>query len=209
MPQHYARIAFTDEVKEAQQANGSRRAMQRFEEADFANDALGPAEEQFIAERDGFYLATASSSGWPYVQYRGGPPGFVHVIDETTLAWAELRGNRQYISHGNLTTDKRASVFLMDYARQQRLKIFGSIQLLDPDHHPELRTRTMPSTPRTQLQRLALLHVHAYDWNCPQHITPRFTAAELQETLIPVREELQRLRTENDRLRSELARRAT
>lgn len=209
MPQQYARIAFTDEVKEAQQANGSRRAMQRFEEADFDNDVLGPDEEQFIAERDGFYLATASSSGWPYVQYRGGPPGFVHVIDETTLAWAELRGNRQYISHGNLTADKRASVFLMDYARQQRLKIFGSIQLLDQDQHPELRARTMPSTPRTQIQRLALLHVHAYDWNCPQHITPRYTAAELQESLIPVREELQRLRSENDTLRTELARRPT
>ncbi|WP_331747570.1 pyridoxamine 5'-phosphate oxidase family protein (plasmid) [Streptomyces sp. NBC_00853] len=209
MPQHYARIAFTDQVKEAQQANGSRRAMQRFEEADFDNDVLGPAEERFITERDGFYLATTNSSGWPYVQYRGGPPGFVHVIDETTLAWAELRGNRQYISHGNLATDQRASVFLMDYARQRRLKIFGSLQLLDPDQHPELRARTMPSTPPAQIQRLARLHVHAHDWNCPQHITPRYTAAELHEALTPMREQLQRLRSENDTLRSELARRPT
>ncbi|MCX4960283.1 hypothetical protein [Streptomyces virginiae] len=131
----------------------------------------------------------------------------MHVVDETTLAWAELRGNRQYISHGNLATDQRVSVFLMDYARRRRLKIFGSLQLLDPDQHPELRARTMPSTPPAQIQRLARLHVHAYDWNCPQHITPRYTAAELQEALTPMREQLQRLRSENDTLRAELARR--
>ncbi|MCD0484813.1 pyridoxamine 5'-phosphate oxidase family protein [Streptacidiphilus sp. ASG 303] len=208
MPQHYARIAFTDEVRQVQQAHGSRTAMQRFEEADFGNDVLGPEEAQFAAERDGFYLATTSSTGWPYVQYRGGPPGFLHVLDETTLAWAELRGNRQYISQGNLAADSRASLFLMDYAHRQRLKIFGSIRFLDPGEHPDLAARLTPADTRSVVQRLSLVHLHAYDWNCPQHITPRYTAAQLQQTLDPVREELARLRSENQALRARLAARS-
>lgn len=208
MPQHYARIAFTDEVKETQQANGSRRAMQRFEEADFANDALGPAEEQFIAERDGFYLATASSSGWPYVQYRGGPR-------------IRARHRRNHTRLGR--TARKPAV------HQPRQPHHGQAGLCVPHglrppaapenlrQHPTPRSGPSPRTPRPD---------HALNPTHPAPATraaarprlrlelptahhPRYTAAELQETLLPVREELQRLRTENDRLRSELARRPT
>jgi hypothetical protein len=206
MPQHYARIAFTDEVEAAQETYGSRAAMHRFADAEFDNDTLGPAEREFIAGRDGFYLATAGSTGWPYVQYRGGPPGFLAVVDDRTLAWADLRGNRQYISTGNLAGNDRASLFLMDYARQRRLKIYGRVDVLDPAGHPDLRDRLVAGGHPAHVERLVRVRVAAFDWNCPQHITRRFTAAELEPALAPLHDELESLRRENAGLRARLAR---
>ncbi len=206
MPQHYARIAFTDDVEAAQETYGSRTAMHRFADADFDNDTLGPAEREFIADRDGFYLATVGSTGWPYVQYRGGPPGFLGVVDDHTLAWPDFRGNRQYISTGNLAGNDRASLFLMDYAHQQRLKIYGRVDVLDPAEHPELRARLVAADHPARVERLVRVHVAAFDWNCHQHITRRFTATELESALAPVHDELERLRRDNAGLRARLAR---
>lgn len=207
MPNRYAEIAFTDEVKAAQQHFGSRAGMARLETADTGGNDLTAAEQEFIAERDGFYLATASSSGWPYVQYRGGPAGFLHVLDEQTLAYADFRGNRQYITTGNLAGDNRASLFLMDYAAQRRLKIYGHLDVVDAGDQPALQARLTAPDYDANVERLVIVHVAAYNWNCPQHITPRYTLAEIQASMAPLADELRQLRAENARLKAELAER--
>lgn len=167
-------------------------------------EPLGPAERAFIAERDGFYLASVSETGWPYVQYRGGPAGFLVALDAHTLGFADFRGNRQYITTGNVRANDRVSLFLMDYAHRQRLKIFGHLRMLDAAEDPALAARLSLAGYRARVERLALITVAAYDWNCPQHITPRFTQAELEVALAPVRAEIERLRHDNERLRREL-----
>jgi len=184
MSRNYHPIAFTDSVVDSQVHYGSRAAIDRIDrhhrELDAAGDPLGNAERQFIAERDGFYLATVSDSGWPYVQFRGGPPGFVTSPDEHTVAWADFRGNRQYISTGNVAHDARVSIIFMDYARQQRLKIFGVATIRDV--HPQARyagVLAVPGYPAI-VEREVLVEVKAFDWNCPQHITPRYTVDELR-----------------------------
>ncbi|MBM7322089.1 pyridoxamine 5'-phosphate oxidase family protein, partial [Agrobacterium sp. S2] len=129
---------------------------------------------------DGFYLASVSETGWPYVQYRGGPAGFLTVLEPALLGFGDFRGNRQYITTGNVTANDRVSLFLMDYAHRQRLKIFGRIRIIDAADDPSLAERlTMPDY-SARVERLVLIGVEAFDWNCPQHITPRFTLAELQ-----------------------------
>src|SRR5512147_1942029 len=131
MGHRFAEIAFTPAVKAAQEAHGSRASYARFAAGPPRNDRLGPEEREFIQERDGFYLASVSASGWPYVQYRGGPAGFLRVLDERTLAWADFRGNRQYVSVGNLGGDDRVAMILMDYANRSRLKILGRAESLE------------------------------------------------------------------------------
>lgn len=179
MPQHYAQIAFTDDVKNAQERLGSRSSMRRFEEADVDNARLGPDERAFVQERDGFYLATVGSNGWPYLQFRGGPPGFLHVLDDRTLGWADFRGNRQYITTGNAASNDRASLFLMDHARRGRLKIYGRLELRSADRADPLYPALVLPDYRARVEQLAVVHVEALDWNCSQHITPRFSAAEI------------------------------
>jgi predicted pyridoxine 5'-phosphate oxidase superfamily flavin-nucleotide-binding protein len=179
MPQHYAQIAFTDDVKNAQDRLGSRSSMRRFEDADVDNDRLGPDERAFVRERDGFYLATVSSNGWPYVQFRGGPAGFLHVLDDRTLGWADFRGNRQYISTGNAVSNDRVSLFLMDYAHRGRLKVYGRLELRPADEADPLYAALVLPEYHARVEQLAVVHVEALDWNCSQHITPRFSAAEL------------------------------
>ncbi|MCQ4158656.1 pyridoxamine 5'-phosphate oxidase family protein [Roseomonas sp. GC11] len=165
---------------------------------------LGAPERAFIAARDGFYLASVSQTGWPYVQYRGGPPGFLRILEDGMLGFADLRGNRQYITTGNVQADGRVSLFLMDYAHRQRLKIFGRMRLIDAAADEALRERLAVAGYPGRVERLALITVEAFDWNCPQHITPRLTQAELEGVLRPVREELAALRRENERLRQAL-----
>ena len=179
MPQHYAQIAFTDDVKDAQDRLGSRSSMRRFEDADFDNDRLGPDEQAFVRDRDGFYLATVGSNGWPYVQFRGGPPGLLHVLDDRTLGWADFRGNRQYISSGNAVSNDRVSLFLMDYAHRARLKIYGRLELRPADQADPLYAALVVPEYHARVEQLAVVHVEALDWNCSQHITPRFSATEL------------------------------
>jgi predicted pyridoxine 5'-phosphate oxidase superfamily flavin-nucleotide-binding protein len=207
MSARYLDIATTPAVAAAQEHYGSaaHRGRPRGDtDAAAPGDPLGPPELAFIAERDGFYLASVSETGWPYVQYRGGPAGFLTAVDEATLGFADLRGNRQYITTGNVTANDRVSLFLMDYAHRRRLKIFGRMRITDAADDPALAERlAVPGYPG-RVERLGLVTVEAFDWNCPQHITPRFTQGELEVALAPVREELASLRSENERLRRAL-----
>ncbi|MFF0087007.1 pyridoxamine 5'-phosphate oxidase family protein [Streptomyces canus] len=172
---------------------------------DQIKDPLGSAERDFIAGRDGFYLATVAAGGRPYVQFRGGPPGFVTTPDEHTLAWPDFRGNRQYISTGNMAHDPRVSIIFMDYARQVRLKIFGVATIDDVRQQgPSTRASAIEGY-RAIVEREVRVEVTAFDWNCPQHITPRYTAEEVASVLQPLRHRVDVLEAENDALRTRMA----
>jgi len=144
-------------------------------------DPLTRSEVYFIASRDSFYMATISETGWPYVQHRGGPPGFVRVLGPNLIAFADFKGNRQLISTGNLNATDRVALFMMDYPHRTRLKLLGHARVLDGREHPELVDQLAPQALRTKVERLFLIQVISYDWNCPQYITPRFTAAEVAD----------------------------
>ena len=180
MGNKFADIAFTETVKSVQEASGSRRSYARMEEGDDTHYLLGSSEANFIAARDSFYMATVSETGWPYVQHRGGPTGFVRVLDETTLGFADFQGNRQYVSVGNLMKDDRASLFFMDYPNKARLKILGRAKLVGLEESDTLEKLELRDY-RARVERAIVIKVEAFDWNCPQHITPRFTAAEFDE----------------------------
>lgn len=197
-------IATTPSVKAAQEANGAGAYWEGFR-GERMFDRFTEAEAAFIAERDSFYMATVSESGWPYVQHRGGPPGFLRVLDETTLGFADFRGNRQYISIGNLAADDRASLILMDYAGRRRLKIFAHMEARDLAGDPELAGKLATPGYKAKVERALILHLEAFDWNCPQHITPRYTDAELEGAMAPVRRHIQALEAENAGLREKLA----
>jgi predicted pyridoxine 5'-phosphate oxidase superfamily flavin-nucleotide-binding protein len=203
MAQGFLDIATTPSVAAAQAANGSREAMQRFAGRRQFNRFTG-AEAAFIAARDSFYLATVSETGWPYVQHRGGPAGFLKVLDEGTLAFADFSGNRQYISLGNAAANDRVALFLMDYANRTRLKIYARMEVRSLDDDPALAVLLALPGYRARPERAMLLHLEAFDWNCPQHITPRFTEAEIEAAIKPMRERLEELEGENRALRARL-----
>ena len=151
-------------------------------------DELTQEETDFIAARDSFYMATVTEDDWPYVQHRGGPPGFLKVLGSNQLGFADFGGNRQMISTGNLAVSDRAALFLMDYPRKERLKLLGHVRVLDAREHPQLADRLTPAPElRSSVERLFLIDVIAFDWNCPKYITPRYTAEELHEVIEPLR----------------------
>lgn len=180
MPHHFAEIAFTPMVKAVQEQQGSRASYVRMESqpAD-VNQSLTESEASFIAARDSFYMATVNENGWPYIQHRGGPKGFVRILDERTIGFADFRGNRQYVSVGNLLTDDRVSLFFMDYRHRTRLKLFGRATLIGLDDQETL-SRLEMSDYRARVERGLLIRVEGFDWNCPQHITERFTREDVQ-----------------------------
>ncbi|MFC3125473.1 pyridoxamine 5'-phosphate oxidase family protein [Pseudoroseomonas globiformis] len=208
MRHKYLEIASTPSVRAARSQYGGAAQWSGvgdgFPDETALNERLGRAERQFIAERDGFYLASVSETGWPYVQFRGGPAGFLKVVDDRTLGYADLRGNRQYLTVGNVQANERVSLFLMDYAHRRRLKLFGRMHVVSAQDDPALAERLAVSGYPARVERAVLITVEAFDWNCPQHITPRFTQAELEEILSPVRHELAALRADNERLRNKL-----
>ena len=184
MGRQFARIAFTPLVKEQQERHGSRRQYQRIEEGGEPGSRLGSDEREFIEARDGFYMASVSETGWPYIQFRGGPKGFLRVLDDQTLGFADLRGNKQYISVGNLQHDDRVALFLMDYVAQQRLKVLGRVTIVEGTVAAQELIAKLRTTERNALpERALLIHIEAFDWNCPQHITPRFTEEEVMDLL--------------------------
>jgi hypothetical protein len=193
----FAAIAFTDAVKAAQTRNGSRTQYQRLEERAGGNTELAEREAAFVAARDSFYLATVSETGWPYVQHRGGPPGFLKVIGPRTLAFADFGGNRQFVSVGNVATDDRVALILMDYPQQTRLKLLGRMRIYDlGDAPPEIVFEVeLPDYP-ARIERVAVIEVAAFDWNCPQHITPRFSAAEVRGAVQPLHDRIAALEAE-------------
>jgi len=200
-------IASTPAVRAAQEANGSGEFWASFK-GDRPSSRFTPAEAAFIAERDSFYMATVSEKGWPYVQHRGGPPGFIRVLDDRTLGVADFRGNRQYISAGNLAANDRAALILMDYPHRRRLKIYAQAETRDLAADPELAARLVEPGYRAKVERGLVLRLEAFDWNCPQHITPRFSEAELALALAPIRARLEALEAENRVLRERLAEKA-
>lgn len=202
MSRAYSDLAFTPTVRAMQSRMGSRASYARLDEAEDRRDALTEREAEFIHARDGFYQATVSETGWPYVQFRGGPVGFLQVLDAKTMAYADFRGNRQYISVGNLEGNDRVSLMLMDYANQRRLKILGRVRLVNAADDAALMARLhLPQYP-AQVERAFVITVEAYDWNCPQHITPRFTEAEIEQAVQPLRAELEQALGELARLRA-------
>ncbi|MGH9632471.1 MAG: pyridoxamine 5'-phosphate oxidase family protein [Bryobacteraceae bacterium] len=206
MPHKFAEIAFTEHVQDEQTRHRSRRQYERVQRLGPDNDRFGPDEKSFIDSRDGMYLATVSETAWPYVQFRGGPKGFLRVLDEQTLGFADFRGNRQYITVGNLRTNDRVALFLMDYPSRTRLKILGEAELREAAMDPELLKRlTVPGYGAT-VERAVLIHVAAFDWNCQQHITPRWTREEIAEAMEPVHQRVTELEAENAALRQQLER---
>lgn len=196
MARAFSEIAFTDSVKAVQTHYGSRQAYAKFDLAEDRRDALCDYEIEFIAQRDSFYMASVGENGWPYVQHRGGPKGFLKVLDEKTIGFADFRGNRQYISVGNLSDDDRVSLFLMDYPNRQRLKIWARAKVVHADEYPELVDQLAVSGYQGKVERGILMTVEAVDWNCPQHITPRYTKAEVDSLIAPLLDEIQALKAQ-------------
>lgn len=206
MANTFGSLVFTPVVKELQQRFGSRRQYERLAAQGTSHQGLGPDEREFITERDSFYMASIGSTGWPYVQHRGGPKGFLKVLDHQTIAFADYRGNKQYISTGNLLTDDRVALILVDYAHQARLKILGHAKIKERGAEAgELLELVRDKTENTFVERVYVIHVEGFDWNCPQHITARFTVDEIRTILAPFEERLQALEAENARLSTQLA----
>ena len=180
MPHHFAEIAFTPTVKKVQEQQGSRPSYARMENVPEAmNHALTEAEARFIAARDLLYMATVGETGWPYIQHRGGPAGFVRILDEHAIGFADFRGNRQYVSVGNLMTDDRVSLFFMDYPNKTRLKLFGHARMVGLDDQETLSRLETPGY-RARVERGMVIQIAGFDWNCPQHITERFSLDEVR-----------------------------
>jgi predicted pyridoxine 5'-phosphate oxidase superfamily flavin-nucleotide-binding protein len=203
MSRAFTDIAFTPSVRAMQEKEGSAAAYAPFllDDAE-RRDEIGLGEAEFIEARDGFYQATVSETGWPYVQFRGGPAGFLRVIDARTIAYADYRGNRQYLSVGNLKENDRVSLILMDYQHRRRLKIWGRVRLVDRREDPALLARLHVAGGRGKPERAVIITVEAFDWNCPQHIPQRLTTEELGPVLNDMKGEIERLRRENAELKS-------
>lgn len=185
MANNFTELAFTDEVKKLQVKYGSRNAYSKLEQNGEFHTRLSWQEQLYIENRDSFYMATVSENGWPYVQFRGGPKGFLKVLDETTLGYADFKGNGQYISTGNFETNKRTMLFFLDYANQKRLKVWAESEVLHLQDHPDLPIleKVKNSDYKAVIERVITFKVLAYDWNCPQHILARYTLEEIQPVI--------------------------
>lgn len=208
MAHGFGTLVFTPIIKALQERHGSRRQYEKRAKAGGTPERLGRREAEFIAARESFYLASVGETGWPYIQHRGGPKGFLRVLDDRTLAFADFAGNKQFISAGNITADGRVALFLVDYPGRTRLKILGRAEILEGEGAREWIERVGDPAYEAVIERVFVIRVEAFDWNCPQHITPRFTEEQIREALAPVESRLRELERDNARLREELARRA-
>jgi ferredoxin-NADP reductase/predicted pyridoxine 5'-phosphate oxidase superfamily flavin-nucleotide-binding protein len=188
MGHRFAALAFTDSVREVQQESGSRAGYAAMDGGEDYSHVLSGREAAFIAARDSFYMASVSETGWPYVQHRGGPAGFVRILDERTIGFADFRGNRQYVSVGNLRGNDRVALFFMDYPNRTRLKVLGRVRLVGDDE-AELLARLEVAEYRAVAERGFVILIEAFDWNCSQHITPRYTGGEVEQLIAPMLEE--------------------
>ncbi len=179
MNQNFTKFAFTESVKKAQEHYGTRNAYARMETSGDRYE-LTSKEVSFIHSRDSFYMASVGENGWPYVQHRGGPKGFLKVIDNTSIGYADFQGNGQYVSTGNLQADNKASLILMDYPSKQRLKVWVETKIIEASEDLALMEQLDNIEYKSRIERLVILTIKAYDWNCPQHITPRYTIEEIE-----------------------------
>ena len=198
MPNAFASISFTESVKAAQSLYGSRERNRSFELSEEPRNELGEFETEFIEARDSFYQATVSENGWPYVQHRGGPVGFLKVLDSRTIGYADFRGNKQYLSVGNLNANPRVSLILMDYPNRLRLKLWGTVSIVHETDEPEIIASLEVPSYRARVERGILIHIEAIEWNCPQHITPRYSQTEVDSIINPLIEEIKRLRESSE-----------
>lgn len=178
MGQNFTDFAFTPSVKAAQEHDGSRKNYERMED-DPDRFLLTEKERDYIPSLDFFFMSTIGENGWPYVQYRGGPKGFLKILDDRTLAFADFRGNRQMISVGNINSGAKVALILLDFPRRVRLKIWATATVQDAADHPELADQLSDPSYNAKVERIITLTIQAYDWNCPQHIVPRFTEEEI------------------------------
>jgi uncharacterized protein len=193
MAMKYLELAMTEAVRRAQAQYYGRAGMITGAPE---RDPLGQAEAEFIADRDSFYLGSVSESGWPYIQHRGGPKGFLRVVNETTLAFADYKGNRQLLTTGNVSVNDRVALFLMDYQNRARLKILGHARVEDARAHPEIVAQLVEQKMRSAVERLVFIHVVSFDWNCPKYITTRYSLEEIEELARPLRTRIAELETE-------------
>jgi predicted pyridoxine 5'-phosphate oxidase superfamily flavin-nucleotide-binding protein len=198
----FSKIVFTPTVRALQKTDGSRASYAKNETGEPHHDRLGEREAAFIDMRDSFYMATVTETGWPYIQHRGGPPGFLRVLDEKTLAFADFRGNRQYVSVGNLANNDRVALFLMDYAHQARLKILGRARVADLKEDPALAAKLALPGYRAKPERAFIITVEGFDWNCSQHITQRFTIADVTPAVDALKARIAELESELQKLRA-------
>ena len=179
MAKNFASLAFTDAVKALQEKNGSRASYARMEQETYT-DGLTENEIYFITQRDSFYMASMGENGYPYIQHRGGPKGFVKVLDTKRIGFIDFRGNMQYITVGNIETNKNVSLIMVDYPARARLKLYAKAEIVELKNDPELYAALNLKAYKFRPERMVVLHIEAYDWNCPQHITPRYTLEEIE-----------------------------
>lgn len=196
MAHQYAKIAFTDKVRQVQVELNSRAGYTSMDQGEDHNFMFSQNEVEFISQRDSFYMASVSETSWPYVQHRGGPRGFLKVLDAQTLGFADYKGNRQYVSTGNFRTNDKVSIILMDYPNKRRLKILGHISQIDEQDWETLASLE-DSHYKARVERGFIIKISAFDWNCPQHITPRYTEAKLIELVTPLQEKIKLLELQN------------
>jgi ferredoxin-NADP reductase/predicted pyridoxine 5'-phosphate oxidase superfamily flavin-nucleotide-binding protein len=201
MPHKYVQIAFTDSVRQVQVEQNSRSGYAKMDQGEDYNYLMSQHEADFITERDSFYMASVSETNWPYLQHRGGAKGFMRVIDESTLGFADFSGNKQYVSTGNFRSNDRVALFFMDYPNKRRLKLMGRIKLV-PSNDWETLAKLEVEGYRANVERAFLIHIEAFDWNCPQHITPRFTEEDLDQLLAPLVAENEKLKQQVQRAQS-------
>lgn len=197
---NYAEIAFSDAAKRYQERYGSRLSYDRMEQRKIT-DGLTDFEEDFITHQDNFYMATNGENGFPYIQFRGGPKGFLKVLNDKTLGFIDFGGNKQYISVGNLATNNKVALFLLDQAAKARLKIYAEAEVLEIAGNETLFDQLNLDGYKFTPERIIVLHIKAYDWNCPQHITERYTLAEIREEFAAQHEYITKLKIENERLK--------
>ncbi|MNR88120.1 Pyridoxamine 5'-phosphate oxidase [compost metagenome] len=193
MGRAYSDIAFTPQVRAIQTQKGSREQYARWDQMAERGDHLRRSEVEFIKRADHFYQATVSETGWPYVQHRGGPAGFLKVLDDKTLGFADFVGNVQYISVANLSKDDRIALIFVDYANQRRLKLMGRARTVEVADNPALAESLRTPGYDARIDRAVIIEVEAYDWNCPQHITPRFTEEHIEMMTAPLHAQIKRL----------------
>lgn len=201
---NYPKLAFTDVVKTLQEKLGSRTTYKRVEKMTYV-DGLTPIEIQFLGQLDSFYMASFGENGYPYIQHRGGPKGFVKVIDDQTIGLIDFTGNKQYISLGNISVNPKVSLIFVSYPMRARLKMYAEAEIVEIDDRPELFDFLKPEDYKFRPERILLFHIKAYDWNCPQHITPKYSLLEIDEITAPKDRQIEELKQEVERLKQQLA----
>ena len=203
MAKNFAEIAFTDAVKKLQEKHGSRKSYERMEKFNEV-DGLTDNEMSFIQDRNSFYLASIGVKEFPYIQHRGGPKGFLKVLDSKRLGFIDFIGNKQYVSVGNMATNNNVSLIMIDYPTKTRLKIFAKAEVIELKDNPELYEQLNLDDYKFRPERMMVFNIEAYDWNCPQHITPRYTTEEIEKAFLPQQEYITSLEEEIKELKEKI-----